>query len=147
MNYRYGRRVIGRTRIALKSVLTDSIPGKKYQLVIDTSTIPDVKKKETFALLKDKLETPEWRIEILYAEVGDNRITLQIVGSPFAWALLIAFLPEILSLLGISVIAIAAFFIIESLARYWAQIAILILVSLGGLAAWSHYKGKEMEKR
>jgi hypothetical protein len=48
----------------------------------------------------------KFNVKTHYIAVKDDEITMYITGSPFAWSLLIAWLPAILGLFGIAMLGI-----------------------------------------
>lgn len=52
--------------------------------------------------LKSELEA-NFSTKVRYGNVEGNVVILQITGSPFIWAALLAFLPQILTILGVVV--------------------------------------------
>ena len=91
-----------------KVMLTESVIGQVYELQLRTEGIetPEVAAAAVSRKLKEKFNAT-----ILYFEVDDDIITIQIEGSPFAWAQLLVFLPEILGVLGIVVLLIMVFLV------------------------------------
>lgn len=66
-----------------------------------------------------------------YGEVSDNKITIQISGSPFVWVALIAFLPQILSIVGVVIALISVYLLVSSIPNWvygLGAVAIILLL-------------------
>ena len=91
-----------------------SVKGHVYEIVIKTDKrVDDI----TAVKVANKLayELPKrFNAELLYFENFDNYIIIDVKGSPFAWSALLAWLPEILMLVGLTVLMISVFLIISS---------------------------------
>ena len=107
----YGRKVAGRIVYMPRNVLTESVPGAVYQLEIKTKGVPDPKK--AISTLTTELPRKFPRLKVLWIQVEDPYIRMQIQGSPFSWAALLAFLPEILMAIGIIVLFITVYLVIS----------------------------------
>lgn len=111
-----------------KETLTDSVPGKFYALSIDCSgtTSDDTAVQLAKALTKGLWE--KFRAKVAYLAITPNRIDIQLEGSPFAWAALIAFLPSILTLFGIALIGIAVYTVFAAIPSWaWGVLAIGVI--------------------
>ena len=118
----YGRKVAGRTVYMPRDILTESVPGAVYQLEIKTKGVPDPKK--AISALTTELPRKFPRLKVLWIQVEDPYIRMQIQGSPFAWAALLAFLPEILMAIGIIVLFITVYLVISWVPSWiWALLA------------------------
>lgn len=95
-----------------KEMLTDSVPGVIYTLLIRTEGISDSQK--VVDTLIPALEE-KFGAKTTYISVGDRDIILQIEGSPFVWALLIPWIPSILALIGIVVAFVSVWSVITSI--------------------------------
>ena len=114
-----------------KIVLGESVPEKVYELHIETAGIPNP--REAVMLLAEKLYD-KFKAKVVWAEVVNYaKIKIQVIGSPFAWALLIPFIPSILNLLAISVILISVYSVIAAIPGWaWALLAVGVVVLLVG---------------
>lgn len=66
----------------------------------------------------------QFGIKTMIAEVSENKINLAIIGSPFAWTVLLAALPTILGLLGISLLGVSVWQIVTGIPNYvWGVLA------------------------
>jgi len=104
--YTLGTKLSGQFEEIPSDMLTDSVEGQIYELHIATSRVTNP--EEVARVLLEKLPAKFHGLKIRYLEIGENNIVTQIeeTGSPFAWAALLAFLPEILQLVGIAVFAV-----------------------------------------
>jgi hypothetical protein len=79
--------------------------GQEFLVVVKTTTIPAERASELAMQLKNGL-MEKFNAKTHYIAVKDDEITMYITGSPFAWSLLIAWLPAILGLFGIAMLGI-----------------------------------------
>lgn len=128
--YAVGKVVGDQTIYMSKEVLTESVIGQIYELQIKTRGVPspEVVAAVLFKKLKEKFNA-----NLLYFEVDDDVITMQIEGSPFAWSLLLVFLPEILVGLGITVLFIMVYLVTSAIPSWQFGVAAfaLALIFLG----------------
>lgn len=91
-----------------KAMLTESVIGQIYELQLKTEGVetPEV----VAAVLSSKLKE-RFGATLLYFEVDDDIMTIQIEGSPFVWSQLLVFLPEILSVLGVAILFIMVYLV------------------------------------
>jgi hypothetical protein len=119
----YGTRVVGRTLAIPQDMLTESIPGQVYELEISTNGIPNP--NQVVATLNTKIPQKFPDAKIVWAQIQGNTIRIQIQGSPFAWSLLLLFIPQILSAIGIIVAFIAVYLVIGAIPSWaWALLAV-----------------------
>ena len=113
-----------------KDMLTESVIGQIYELQIKTRGVPspEVVAAVLFKKLKEKFGA-----SLLYFEVDDDILTIQIEGSPFSWAALLVFLPEILVGLGIMVLFIMVYLVTSAIPswQYAVGAVALTLIFLG----------------
>lgn len=130
MKFRAGTIVGIRTVYMPKEVLTESVPGAIYELRIKTKGVSNP--KNAMVMLAEAL-WDKFKAKLYYFEVSDNIITMQIEGSPFAWALLLVFLPEILVVLGIIVLLILVYLVTSAIPSWQLGLAAvaLALIFLG----------------
>jgi len=128
--YAAGKMVGDQTIYMPKEVLTESVIGQVYELQIKTRGVPDP--RNTAIVLQKKLKE-KFNASLLYFEVDDDVITMQIEGSPFAWSLLLVFLPEILVALGIVVLFIMVYLVTSAIPswKYGITVLALMLIFLG----------------
>lgn len=135
----FGKSVEGRL-IEMSSVtLTDSVPGKIYEIHIETNGVPDA--KNVVMTLAEKLHD-EHKANTIWAEVEGDTIKIQVIGSPFAWAALIPFIPAILGLLGITVVLISVYSVLAAIPGWaWGLLVVGIGLILVGPTAGRMIKG------
>lgn len=109
MSLEVGKRTLGETVYIPKQMLTESVPGVVYELLISTKGIKEPKKvAET---LQMEIPIRFKGAEVLWIRIDGDRIRIQIKGSPFLWAIFLLWLPEILALIGIIVVLISVFLV------------------------------------
>lgn len=133
-----GRRVSGKYKLmysgtleaAPLSLLGESVPKRLYQIDIQTRGIPNPN------LVADTLRRELWNkfgANVVWVEVGNDMIRIQLIGSPFIWAALLLFLPQILSALGVIVALIALYLLVTGIPIWvWGLGAIAIVLLLFG---------------
>jgi len=125
-----GKRII-KNEVEIKSnMLTDSVAGGEYTLKIQTKGVSNP--EETLKLLRDKLNE-KFGITVLYGEVADNVITLQIkshISLQFAWSAILVFLPQILIVVGVVVAMIAVYLMISSIPSWVYAMGVMAIVLL-----------------
>ena len=104
------------------------MPGAIYEVVVRTRGIRNP--EEVAEKLLEELPK-RFNLDILWLRVDDNEIRMQIEGSPFPWAALLAFLPEILGLIGIVVVLISVGLLIA-----YAPSWLLAMLVIGALLAY-----------
>jgi len=122
---RYGYRIGGKKVVMTKEYLDKavSVKGSIYEIQMKTEPYDIGKGEEIVSLLTEKLYE-EFNANVLYVELGGDYIILQIEGSPFSWAALLPFLPEILMAIGIIVTAISVLLVIQK--APWEVFGIII---------------------
>jgi len=137
------------TKYIPKAVLTESVPGSKYELTIKTYGVPDP--EATINLLRTELPNKFFDLKVLYINIEGDTITMQLSGSPFLWMSLLLFLPTILGALGVIVVLISVYLMFAAVPSWiWATLiigGILILAGpwigelvLGGVPTLTEYK-------
>ena len=117
-----GKRFAGTSIYIPRAILTESTPGQVYELHIRTTGIADAKKP--VEVLTAEMPRKFRDLKILWMRVDDRNIYMQIQGSPFPWSLLLLWLPEILSAIGIIVTAIAVFLVAAQVPTWlWVMLA------------------------
>jgi len=92
----------------------ESVPGQLYEAHIQTQPtlgLGGTDKKDIVAHLYRMLPEQVPGLKLNWVRVEDTLIKIQFTGSPFPFALLLAALPEILSLIGITVSLIGVYLI------------------------------------
>jgi len=121
-----GTRIVEMSR----GVLTDSVPGKVYHLTIETKGIAN--EKEVAKTLVTELYN-KFKAQVIWIRIVDGVIDLQLIGSPFAWVALIAFLPTILAMLGIVVVLISLYSVLAAIPGWaWGLLAVGVGLMLFG---------------
>ncbi|MEM1551580.1 MAG: hypothetical protein QXH03_02785 [Candidatus Bathyarchaeia archaeon] len=90
-------------------ILKETTPGVTYEVEIKTKGIPNP--KHAIETLTTELQRNLPNIKIHYALATEDTITLHIEGSPISWSVILALIPTILSLIGITVILIAVYYL------------------------------------
>jgi len=113
-----------------KEILTDSVPGKHYHLLIATKGITNP--EEVARVLVEGLYD-KFHATVKYISIGDKFINIQLEGSPFAWALVLLWLPQILLGIGVILTLITVFAIISAIPSWaWATLAIGVFLIVVG---------------
>jgi hypothetical protein len=96
-----------KTPIPIGKLQTITAPkGSTYEIKLSTSQLTPDKASEAIEKLRTEMKE-KFGIDLIYAEAAENSINLIIQGSPFAWAALLALLPTILLLAGITLIGVS----------------------------------------
>jgi len=132
MTVEIGKKSVGKTVYIPRAVLTESVPGQRYELNISTNGIQD--QSQVVKVLTSELPNKFKGLKIHWIRVDNNSIRMEIEGSPFVWATLLLFLPEILLTIGVVVTFIAVFLVVSAVPSWaWAIFAIgAILIIFGG---------------
>ena len=110
--------------------MTESVRGRVYHLHIKTQGITD--ERAAALTLATQLDV-KFKAKVTWIRVADGTIDLQLIGSPFAWAALIAALPAILGLLGIVMILVSLYTVLASIPSWaWATLATGVALLLLG---------------
>jgi hypothetical protein len=119
--------VVGRVlREAPIEALTDSVPGKAYHLHIETNGISN--EAEVAVVLTEEL-WKRCKADVVWMHIENGVIDLQLYGSPFLWTALIALIPIILALLGISFAFTSIWTIISAIPSWaWALLVTGVLL-------------------
>jgi len=129
-----GKFIAGNLEYIPKDMLVgETVPGAIYEIHITCKSLRG-KESECVKLLYRRLREKFPGMRIFYIEARSlpkEEITIQFEGSPIAWAVLLAFLPLILGILGIVIIAIAVFLILGVVPGW-----IYGLIFLGALLLW-----------
>jgi len=128
--YAVGKMVGDQTIYMPKKVLTESVIGQIYELQVKTNGVPS---PSSAAVVLQKKLKEKFNANLLYFEVDDDVVTIQIEGSPFAWSLLLVFLPEILVGLGITILFIMVYLVTSTIPswQYGLGAVALALIFLG----------------
>jgi len=121
-----------------KLMLSASVPGQSYALVIDTKGIANP--EQTAQLLVDGLYQ-KFQAKTYYIQITTTKITTHIEGSPFAWALLIPWIPTILASIGVIVTLAIVYNIIQGIPGWvWATLVIGVTLIIFGPAIGETFK-------
>lgn len=123
----YGVKVKGEAQYIPRSMLTESVIGSIYELRIKTTGVPNP--QEAANLLLKELPRKFPGLHIIWIGIKDDQINIQLSGSPFAWAVLLLFLPTLLTLIGI-VTTLTAVYLVFTTIPGWVIGLFLIGVAL-----------------
>lgn len=131
MRVTYGKEIIPRKMIPLpvkylKSA--SSVPGNLYEIDVKLKSRADAESAKKLASVLPKEFRKRFNAEVKYVEVTDNTARIQLEGSPFSWAAVIAFLPEIFMFAGLIIAVIAVFLLITK--APWEAAAVIIGILL-----------------
>ncbi len=126
-----GKKPEGELKYIPREILTESVPGAIYEIHIRTQSLlgrggPD---KETIAtILIKELPTRFNGLKIHWIQINDEMIKVAITGSPFAWSALFLALPQILSVIGVTILMIGVYLL-------WAHVPgyVIGLIIVGAL--------------
>jgi hypothetical protein len=129
-----------------KEILTASVPGKVYHLAIDYSGTASDEMELALALTKGLYD--KFKAKVLYMSIDANSINVQLEGSPFAWALLIPWIPSILTLFGLTLIGIAVYTVLAAIPSWaWGLLAVGILSILVAPTVGATLKPVKVKKK
>jgi len=107
--------------------LGSSVPGEIYEIHIETDGIPNPKlaAESLVSGLRER-----FGVRTVWIQADAKTIRMQIIGSPFAWATLIPFIPLILTTVGVAVVLISVFLVFREIPPWvWGLLAVgLILI-------------------
>jgi len=133
----FGKRIRGRLVEMPAITLGESVPGKVYEIHIKTTGVSDA--ESVVISLAEKLYD-NYKANVVWAEVDNDTIKLQIIGSPFVWALLLPAIPIILSLLGVTMILIAVYTVFAAIPGWaWGLLATGVILVFVGPAIGRRY--------
>jgi len=113
-----------------KEVLTDSVPGKVYHLTIETNGVYN--EEEVASTLTTELYE-KFKAKVIWIRIENGVIDLQLIGSPFAWLALLAWLPTLLAILGIVMVLVSVYSVIAAIPSWaWALLAVGVAMILFG---------------
>jgi len=113
-----------------KTSLTDSVPGKHYHIRIETEGITNA--EEVAKLLVNGLWN-KFHADVKYIRIDNSCIDIQLEGSPFVWAVLLLWLPQILVGVGVILTAVVVFSIISAIPSWaWATLGLGIILIVFG---------------
>jgi len=124
--YSVGRRMPGSLMPISQSELSvgETVKGNFYELHIDTDGIPDPNSAVNALMVGLRNQG----VEAVWASADAKKIRIQIAGSPTSWPIILSLLPQILSLMGISVILISVYFVFAVIPGWvWGLLAIGIM--------------------
>jgi hypothetical protein len=98
--------------------------GSVYHLKLDVSTLTQDKAVEALNRLTSEMKS-KFGIKTIYGKAEPNTIHLIIMGSPFSWLALLAWLPTILGLIGIILFGVSVWQAIAAIPSWvWACLVI-----------------------
>ncbi len=110
--------------------LGESVPGKVYHLTLETKGVAN---EEVVAETLVRELYDRFGAKVVWIQVIDNTIEMQLVGSPFSWIGLIAAIPSILVIVGLALILWAVYVVMTEVPGWtWAILTIgigLIILS------------------
>ena len=108
-----------------------SVPGCTYEILIATDkSISD--KNRVAKVLTSELPKTFKGLKINWLEIKDHSMKIQVQGSPFAWATLLMFLPQILSIVGLIMVGVGVF-LVYSFVPGWVTALIVVGLILGAI--------------
>lgn len=106
--------------------------GSKYLVKLDVSPIDADKAFKALTTLENEV-AKQFNAKVIYSIASEREIYLMIKGSPFLWSAFLAWLPTILSLLGITLAGVSIWQVISIVPSWvWATLIIsgfLIFIS------------------
>ena len=115
-----------------QETLTDSVKGKCYQLHVETQGIKAEDEAKVAERLVDELYA-RFKADVVWIRIENGVIDMQLYGSPFAWALLLAFLPTLLAILGIVFLLASVWSVIAAIPSWaWALLAVGVAMIVVG---------------
>jgi hypothetical protein len=113
-----------------KEVLTDSVPEKVYHLTIKTKGVTN--EEEVAKTLVSELYN-KFKAKVIWIRIENGVIELQLIGSPFAWLTLLAFLPTILAMLGVIMVLLSVYSVLAAIPGWaWGLLAVGVVMILFG---------------
>jgi len=141
---RYGKQITGKTLIIPVDYLKtqESVIGEIYELTIQTNGVSDPQQVINSLVAQIPQKFPD--AKVLWVDIYGNTVRMQLQGSPFAWATLLLFLPQILSVIGVAIIAVGVFLVVGEVPSWaWAALGVgLTLFFLGPTIAKQLQLGK-----
>lgn len=125
-----GTKKLGTTRYIPSGILTESVRGRTYELRIGTNGVPDHMK--ALEALKSGLEE-NFSTKVIYGDVIDSVIVIQMTGSPFVWGAILLFLPQILAGVGIIVSLITVYLVVSAVPTWAYALGAIGLVLIFGV--------------
>lgn len=111
-----------------KEMLTTSVPGKFYHIRIETGGVSD---EEHVANTLINGFLTEFKAKVVYVQIENGVVNLQLEGSPFAWAAVIVWLPSVFTLLGIALLGISIYTVFASIPSWaWGTLAVGVILLL-----------------
>ena len=138
--FTYGEPVIGKTVPIPKTILSSysSVIGALYEVDMDVEVKdPSKLTEENFEIVKRRLYE-ELHARVKYFEVkeynGSHKAVMQLEGSPFAFAALIALLAELAPLIGLVIVGIVVYYIVKKhpLATVALVLGVVMLIGVPG---------------
>lgn len=132
MTVEVGTKAIGKTKYIPRAMLTESVPGQIYELEVRTEVVDNPER--VIDALQAELPKEFKDLKVKWIRIDGSVVKMQIVGSPFAWSLLLAFIPSILTVVGVIVTLISVFLIWTTVPGWVTGLAVLglVLTAFGG---------------
>jgi len=107
-------------QIPSKLLTGGSMLHANYEIRMTPKTpIPDSKLAEVASTLKTEIPKNVEGVIVKYVQVSPSSIIMDVTGSPFLWVELLAFLPQIMTALGVVIGLITVYFVVTSIPT-WA---------------------------
>jgi len=121
--YSVGQKIPGSlqplSQLALSTGGTEK--GKFYELHISTDGIPDPSRAVNTLIEGLRRQS----VETVWASADAKNIKIQVAGSPLAWAVLVPFIPTILSVIGVIASVVAVYMIFTGIPGWaWGLLAV-----------------------
>ena len=139
----FGNHVQGQLTPLSPEVVTlgESVVGQIYQLDFETDGIPNP--QLVLDTLLVELPKKEPTAKILWMQADNNKLSMQILGSPFIWTIVIGAIAGILALVGVNNILGGTVSQINQLTQQILIIAIVGVAAIIGIWLLTRGKGKD----
>ena len=108
--------------------------GTRYLVRLRTSKMTPEQASKALTSIDEALRT-RFKARMPYGFATEDQIYVFVEGSPFSWAALLAFLPTLLGLIGITIFAVTVWQIVASVPSWiWATLLIGVGLILFGPA-------------
>ena len=127
--YWWGRKKEGTLLPIPKEMLTETVPGAIYELHIKCDKPPEDPEQAINVILTELPKKVP--VKIHYIEVEGDTIKIQLEGSPLDWSIILAAIPLILGLIGLTILFIAIYEIFASIPGW-----VIGLLIVGFILLW-----------